>query len=107
MWSNRFAGGSAPPLKPPPQKMMDVVLARICGALTQGMSGGQVWLLHKSMYGLSNTWCPGKLARLAAGGEEQPWHPLDAPLELDARKLVMNKHGLLLQLILCKEPANK
>ena len=29
MWSNRFAGGSAPPLKPPLRKMMDVVLASI------------------------------------------------------------------------------
>ena len=42
MWSNRFAGGSAPPLKPPLRKMMDVVLANICGALTQAMFGGQV-----------------------------------------------------------------
>ena len=102
MWSNRFAGGSAPPLKPPLRKMMDVVLASICGALTQGMFGGQVWLFHKSMYGLSNTWCPDKLARLAADGEEQAWHPVDAPFELDARKLVMNKHSLLLQMMLFK-----
>ena len=108
MWNNRFGIGSAPPLKSGLRKMMDVVLDSVCDAFKKGLFGGEVWLIHKSMYGLSKAWYPDGLAKSAAAKQnEKHWWPVETSFEPDTRKLLMDEKGLLLQLVLCKEPATK
>ena len=107
MWNNKFGIGSAPPLKSGLRKMIDVVLHSVCDAFEKGMFGGEVWLIHKSMYGLSKAWYPHGLVKSAAKQNEKPWWPVQTSFEPDTRKLLMDEEGLLLQLVLCKEPAKK
>ena len=51
--------------------MMDVVLNSICDAFEKGMFGGEVWLIHKSMYGVRNFWYPDGLAKSAAARQNE------------------------------------
>ena len=81
MWNNKFGIGSAPPLKSGLRKMIDVVLHSVCDAFEKGMFGGEVWLIHKSMYGLSKAWYPHGLAKSAAAKQnEKPWWPVQTHL---------------------------